>query len=517
MSTHRPYLRNMLANWFGFVVNIVANLFLSPFVVHQLGTEAYGVWVLLISLTGYLSLVEVGTRAGVGRYVNYYLGLQQLEKVNGLLSTAFGFSLVTAVPLFLASVALVANLSAIFPKIPTALIPAAEIGLLLITLNVWFSFFAASFGSITVAFERFDLDNLVGLLVLAVRVAAILLVLGNGGGLLELAWVEAGTSALKTVLLAGLSKYLFPQLRLHASLVSRDRFKELMSYGFWAFIGGIAMQLTYWSDSLIITWFLGPAHVAIYTIGTMLISYGSSLVDRCSVVFSPQIMKDCAKEDFSAIRTLFEKSMLILMSVGTLIFLGAIAFGREFIELWMGEGFRQSYTIVVILAISRMFSLPALAGRPVFWGLNRVRHSAYLSLIQGLAGVVLGILFLVLLKMGIAGVALGNLVPQLAITVLMWILVCRWIGLPANWLLKQVLLRWVVLVAAFCLICAGIMHFLPSGGWAWFIVKVAVAVAAYVPLIWVIMLKGQDKIQLRAYLVEATRSTKAPKVVAEQV
>lgn len=516
MSTHRPYLRNMLANWFGFVVNIVANLFLSPFVVHQLGIEAYGVWVLLISLTGYLSLVEVGTRAGVGRYVNYYLGLQQLEKVNGLLSTAFGFSLVTAVPLFVAAAALVANLSAIFPKIPAGLIPAAEIGLLLITLNVWLSFFAASFGSITVAFERFDLDNLVGLIVLAVRVLAILLVLGNGGGLLELAWVEAGTSALKTVLLAGLAKRLFPQLRIHPALISRDRFKELMSYGFWAFIGGIAMQLTYWSDSLIITWFLGPAYVAIYTVGAMLISYGISLVDRCSVVFSPQIMKDCAKEDFPAIRTLYHKSMLVLMSVGTLIFLGSIAFGREFIELWMGEDFRQSYAVVVILAISRMFSLPALAGRPVFWGLNKVRYSAYLSLIQGLASIALGILFLVLFKTGIIGVALGNLVPQLVITVFMWILVSRWIGLPSGWLLQQILLRWAVLVAAFYLMCVGIMHFLPSAGWSWFIIKVTVAVAVYSPLIWVIMLNKEDRTQLQSYLLEATGSKKPPKAVAEQ-
>lgn len=515
MKGRRPYLRNMLANWLGFAFSIIANLFLSPLIVHQLGTETYGIWVLLISLTGYLSLVEIGTRAGVGRYVNYYLGLKQVEKVNGLLSTAFGFSLVTAVPLILISAILVANLSAIFPKIPGALIPSAQVALFLITLNVWLSFFIASFGSITVAFERFDLDNLFGVIVLAVRVVAIMLVLDYGGGLLELAWIEASTSALRVILLAGLSKYLFPQLRIHPSLVSRDRFKELMSYGFWAFISGVAMQLTYWSDSLIITWFLGPTYVAIYTIGAMLISYGSSLVDRCGVVFSPQIMKDCANEDFFAIRNLFKKTTLILISVGTLIFLGAIAFGREFIELWMGEGFRQSYVIILILAILRMCGLPALAGRSIFWGLNKVRYSACLNLIQGLASVVLGVIFLAIFKMGIIGVALGNLVPQLVGSVIIWILVCRWIGLPASWLLKYIFLRWVLLIVAFYLICACMMSLLPSGGWVWFSAKVALVTAAYIPLVWVILLSHQDKIQLKNYLLEA-RSPRSSKAVAEK-
>jgi O-antigen/teichoic acid export membrane protein len=515
MISRRPYLRNMVANWFGFFVNIAANLFLTPFVIRHLGMEAYGVWVLLISLTGYLSLIEFGIRPGVGRYVNYYLSLQQIDKVNGLLSTAFGFSVLTVFPLLLASSILVANLPAIFPKIPAPLIPSAQIGLMLIALNVWLSFFAASCGSITVAFERFDLDNLFGIIVLAVRIVAIVLVLHYGGGLIELAWVDAGTAILRIVLLAGLSKYLFSQLRIHPSLISRDRFQDLMSYGAWAFVSGIALQLTYWSDSLIITWFLGPAYVAIYAIGAMLISYGSTLVDRCSVVFSPQIMKDCAKKDFFAVKDLFKKATITMLGVGTIIFLGFIAFGREFIELWMGENFRQGYEIVILLAISKMFGLPVLAGGAVFWGLNKIRYSACLNLVQGVTSIVLGVIFIALFEIGIVGVALGNLAPQLVASVFIWILVCRWINLPVGWLPKQVLLRWVTLIVVFYLICVCIITFLPSGGWVWFAVKVLLAVGVYVPLMWVILLSKENKIQLWTYLVGA-RSQKSPKIVAEQ-
>ncbi len=515
MTSHRPYLRNILANWFGFLVNISVNLFLSPFIVHSLGMEAYGVWVLLVSLTGYLTLVELGTRAGVARYVNYYLSLQEVEKVNGLLSTAFGFSMVAAVPLFLVSTILIANLSAIFSKIPNSLIPSAQVALLLIAFNVWMSFIGASFGSIIGTFERFDLENLIGIVTLAVRAGAVILVLYYGGGLLELAWVEAGTSVLRISLLVGLSKRLFPQLRVHPSLLSFDRFKELMSYGLWAFVSGIALQLTYWSDSLIITWFLGPTHVAIYAIGAMLISYGSTLVERCVVVFSPQTMKDCAKEDFFAVCSLLKKATITIISTGTIIYIGFIVFGSEFIQLWMGESFHQGYIIVILLAISKMFGLPVLAGGAIFLGLNKVRYSAYINLIQGVASVVLGMIFLLIFKMGIIGIALGNLAPQLIASVFIWILVCRWIDMPVGWLPMYSFLRWLVLIVAFYMLCVFTMNFLPSGGWGWFLIKVVVAVATYIPLVWFVLLSSQEKNQLRVYLME-NFSKKYPKAVVEQ-
>jgi O-antigen/teichoic acid export membrane protein len=282
-----------------------------------------------------------------------------------------------------------------------------------------------------------------------------------------------------------------------------------MNYGAWAFISSMAMKLTYWFDSLLITWFLGPTHVAIYAVGSMVVSYGSALVDQCNMVFSPQIMSSCAKNDFFSVKDMFKKATLTIISAGTVIFLGFIVFGGEFISLWMGEDFNQGYTITVLLAISKMFDLPAIAGRPVFWGLNKMRYGAYLDLFQGVSTVVLAITFLVLFKMGIVGVALANLAPQLVVSISMGILACRWIDLPAVWLSKQVLLRWVALMAAFYLICICLMHLLPSSGWGWFVVKVAVAVGVYVPLVWAILLCRQDKIQLQAYIV-GTFSSESP-------
>ncbi len=39
--------------------------FLTPFVVNSLGSTAYGIWVLLMSLTGYYGLLDLGVSAAL--------------------------------------------------------------------------------------------------------------------------------------------------------------------------------------------------------------------------------------------------------------------------------------------------------------------------------------------------------------------------------------------------------------------------------------------------------------------
>ncbi|MGD0907564.1 MAG: hypothetical protein ABSA96_08275, partial [Candidatus Acidiferrales bacterium] len=61
--------RNVLANWGGSISYMLIAFFLSPFIVHHLGTSRYGVWVLIVSFTGYLGLLDLGVRGTINYYV----------------------------------------------------------------------------------------------------------------------------------------------------------------------------------------------------------------------------------------------------------------------------------------------------------------------------------------------------------------------------------------------------------------------------------------------------------------
>ena len=78
-TTWRRSVWNVLANWASLVVGTVVSLFLSPYIVHTLGDTAYGVWVLVGSLVGYLGLLDLGTRGAVTKYVATYHAARRHE------------------------------------------------------------------------------------------------------------------------------------------------------------------------------------------------------------------------------------------------------------------------------------------------------------------------------------------------------------------------------------------------------------------------------------------------------
>ena len=52
-------------------------LLLTPFVLRELGTGRYGIWILTSSIIGYYGFLDLGFRAGVTQYLTRYLAADQ--------------------------------------------------------------------------------------------------------------------------------------------------------------------------------------------------------------------------------------------------------------------------------------------------------------------------------------------------------------------------------------------------------------------------------------------------------
>src|SRR5579862_7279776 len=91
-------IKNVGSSWFSLGVNVIVGIFLSPFILHRLGDGAFGIWVLIFSLTGYYGVFDLGIRSSIVRYVSKYSATKDLEEVTGLINTAlFSYSCVGAV------------------------------------------------------------------------------------------------------------------------------------------------------------------------------------------------------------------------------------------------------------------------------------------------------------------------------------------------------------------------------------------------------------------------------------
>ena len=49
----RRIIKNVGSSWFSLSTDVAVGIFLSPFILHRLGDTAFGVWILIFSITGY--------------------------------------------------------------------------------------------------------------------------------------------------------------------------------------------------------------------------------------------------------------------------------------------------------------------------------------------------------------------------------------------------------------------------------------------------------------------------------
>src|SRR5258708_2216197 len=81
-------LKNVGSSWVALGVTIVVGFFLSPYILHHLGDEGFGLWVLVFSITGYYGLFDLGIRSSIVRYVAGYSATNDTEQLNLLVNTA---------------------------------------------------------------------------------------------------------------------------------------------------------------------------------------------------------------------------------------------------------------------------------------------------------------------------------------------------------------------------------------------------------------------------------------------
>jgi len=502
VSKARLYARNLAANWIGYGANLAVMFFLSPFVVHALGDTRYGVWSLIMSLTGYLGLVELGTRAGLGRHINYYLGKNDIPRVNGIFNTAMLMFAAAGILLFVAAAVLGHFFGTFFPKVPDELVPRAQWVILIIAVNVWLGFPGAAFRQVLTAFDRFDLTNAVDLGVLLIRTAGTVVVLLQGGGLVELAIVQTVSSAVGVLGVYAFGKREFPALALRPRLASLPDFRELFGFSIWSFVGSVAMDLLYMTDVIVIAALLGPEQVTFYAIGGMLIIHMRGLLSQATSVLSPQMIKDCAREDYYSLKNLFQKGSTLAMAVSIPILVGFIFFGKDFIVLWMGPRFAVSYPILLILTLSQFPTVAFVMGGPIYAGFHKVRLAALVTLLQGVINLGLSLAFVMVWNMGIQGVAWGTFYPRVAFAFVGGYLALHFARMSLGRFLLAEGWRWLLAIGLFSAVCWAGASIPVESTWLSFFLRVGAVALLYVPIAWAVLLRREDKKRLMDYVAD---------------
>lgn len=411
-------VRNVLSNWGAYFLALAINFFLSPFLVHHLGNEGYGVWTLIVSLTGYLGLLDLGVRGAVTRYVAKFHTSADHERSGAVASSAmviFGSAALIAVLVSVIFAVLVIN----HLHIPPQYLMAARIVLVLTGLNIAVSLVNGVFGGIVVGLQRFDLMNGIEVSINLVRALCIVVALEFGFGIIVLACIQLAFTLVRWGANIALVRHLYPELQIRPFIIDRAGLKLIFSFSIFSFLMHVSGSLIYASDNIVVGAYLPVTAVTLYVIGGNLVEYARQLVSGISQTMTPLASSIEARRDPSQLQRLVLQSsrwssMAILPVTCTFLLRGS-----SFIGLWMGAQYAgPSGQVLWVLSLTMIFWAANTTTAGILLGLSKHKPIVPALLAEGVCNLALST-FLVR-RIGIIGVAWGTAVPSFATSLIFW-------------------------------------------------------------------------------------------------
>ena len=406
----RVILRNAFSSWASYLVSAAVGFLVAPVVVHGLGNTGYGLWTLVLSLTGYFGLLDLGIRSSVGRFVVRHLALNDEEKVNRTVSTACAILSAGGALALIATLVVLKFFFSSF-KIDPGYESAGRMAMLITGINISCILPLGVFSAVLIALERYDITSGVAIVSELLRAALVVTAVKLGYGLVALALISVLITALQYSALAIFAKGLYRPLKLRFAFIDATTLRDLFGFGIYRFIWIVANQLIFYSDSVVIGIFLGASSITFFAIAGSLINYGRSIVSLLTDTLVPTAARLDAKQDLAGLQKLLIMGTRMALIVSLPTCLGLMFLGKQFIVLWMGAPYAGAAVFLVVLTIPQFGSMSQYVSALILAGMAKHKVLAYLVFAEGAANLLLSI-FLVK-RIGLIGVAWGTVIPAL--------------------------------------------------------------------------------------------------------
>src|SRR3954469_10334168 len=132
MSHKRKILRGSASNLARVALSALLSLVLPPLLVHRLQPAEYGAWVLILQISGYINLLELGLQTAIAKFVAEYDASGDGQAAARILSSSFAILCASAL-VGAAAIGVIAwQVPQIFHQMPTHLYLGVRVGILLI-------------------------------------------------------------------------------------------------------------------------------------------------------------------------------------------------------------------------------------------------------------------------------------------------------------------------------------------------------------------------------------------------
>jgi O-antigen/teichoic acid export membrane protein len=495
MSLKTRALKNILSSWGGLATNIAVGLFLSPYILHHLGDDAFGLWVLIFSLSGYYGIFDFGIRSSLVRYVSKFQATGDREELARLINTCFfvytGIGAILLVPTFLGSF----YVEHIF-HVPPGFLRDARILFIMVGGSLALGFPLAISGGILEGLQRFYLLNWTNIVATLLRAVLVVYVLRVGYGLLAVALVTVGLPIVGATVRLVIAHRLLP-VPYGWKYVSRGSLRQVASYGSVTFLIIVAGRLRFRTDAVIIGSFLSAGAITFFSIGARLVDYATEVVSSLAQIFVPMSSHFHASGNFVQLRKIFIAGNRACAFVTLPLTVTLVVMGKSVIEAWVGPRYVSSYLVLLILLIPSALYISQSSSNRILFGMSLHKSLGYVVLLEGIANVILSVALI--RPLGIVGDAIGTAIPLLC-TSLFFLPrhTCRHLNVPVWRFLVEAYTYPLVLCIPMSVVMVFMQRYFYAHHYLQLAINLAAGFAAYgIGILWFVLTREPLGIEAR--------------------
>ena len=404
MENNNQIKAGALISYFAIAFSIIAGILYTPWMIKIIGKSDYGLYILVTSFLSYF-VMDFGLGQTIARYIAKYRAENNQEKINQLLGLTTKFYLLINALLFIILIVLYFLINHIFVELD-----ASEIGKfkkIYIVAGAFslFSFPFLTLDGILIAYERFvilklcDAISKIGIVVFMV-VALIL-----GYHLFALVLINAVVGLL-IIIVKCVYLFQFTPVKIYLKYHDKLVLKELLKFSFWVFIIGIAQRLLINIAPTILGILSGTTQIAIFSIGIIIEGYTWTFAHALNGLFMAKVTQlDSKKNNLHEVTNLMIRVGRVQLFLMGLLLIGLIVLGKDFIVLWMGNDFKTSYYVAVLLILPGFVTLTQEIGYTYLFVVNELRYRAIMFVFASILSVAVS--FFLAPEYGAIGCAIG--------------------------------------------------------------------------------------------------------------
>ena len=511
MNVERRIAVNTASQFTAQLVVMTVGFFLAPFLLDTLGETVLGLRVLVGQVMEYAMLLSGAFAVSYARHAMIHYARKEFDQMNAVLWAGLLLTVASIVVVIVATVCLVIFTGELL-GVPPEFIRLGRIVVLIVGAGTALGMSFRVWESPTFITERFYLSN----------IARIFACLSAAGGVVILfhlhepsivTWVllVIGTGLIaRLIFVIPFCRRALPQMKIRPATISRQQFKQIVSFSGYSLIGSLSYLLYYSTDVLIISHLdeLGLSMAYLYDLGQRWDPNIRRLVMAFAMMLTPMMTGMVAVKNYDGLGRVLLKGTRYCLLLGLFPCLFLAFFAEPFIRCWLSLRFDpqeiQKYLLETVpvlrwIVCGVILTIPGMIGYQALIALGKIRQIALVTLFLGIVNIILSIVFVKYFGLGLLGVALGTV---LTLTIKHAIyspyVVSHYVGLSLSRYFREGYGRAMVAALPMVAVCLVLRWTWQPGDILVLLAQLGICGVAYAGGVWMIGLTDDDRTKARA-------------------